>query len=295
MPIGMRATSSFWGLAVVGAIGCAKSPPASRFPNAADALGRMRATYACANGIQGLGKLDHFGDRGRIRGDASVIAVNPARLRIDISSPFGATPYTLTSDGRTFALNDLPNKQFFRGPASACNLARLTQVPVPGHALVYLLRGEAPLLRHEPTAPRLEWESGHYRIDVPSERDAKQTLLVEVYDEDYALDWSKQRMRVVGLSIEQGGALLYRATMSNFARSKTANPRVDDEGLEPPLPPSGGPCELDVPRSIRIEVPSSGDDVLFQYREMALNPPLPERTFSQPLPSGSTPLDVTCD
>ncbi len=223
-----------------------------------------------------------------------MIAVNPARIRIDISSPFGATPYTLTSDGRTFALNDLPNKQFLEGPASACNLARLTQVPVPGHALVYLLRGEAPLLEHEPTTPRLAWEDGHYRVDLEGAHGARQTVRLEVYDEDFTLEWSKQRLRVVGLTTEQGEAVLYRATLSNFAKARTASPRVDEEGIDPPIPPSGGPCEIDVPRSIRIEVPFAGDDVLFQYREMALNPPLPERTFSQPVPSGSTPLRVEC-
>jgi len=283
------------GLAMLGLVGCSKAPPPSRFPSGAGALARMKATYACANGIQGLGKLDHFGERGRIRGDASVIAVNPARVRIDISSPFGATPYTLTSDGRTFALNDLPNKQFLQGAASACNLARLTQVPVPGHALVYLLRGEAPLLRHEPSTASIAWEQGHYRVDVPSGRQARQTVLLEVYGEDVLLDWTRQRVRVVGLSTEQGEAVLYRATLGNFARARTAAPRLDEDGVDPPISPSGGACELDVPRSIRIEVPFAGDDVLFQYREMALNPPLPERTFAQPVPSGSTPVRVECE
>jgi hypothetical protein len=254
----------------------------------------MKQTFACANGAQGSGKLDHFGDRGRIRGDASVIAVNPARVRIDISSPFGATPYTLTSDGTTFALNDLPQKQFLVGPASACNLARLTQVPVPGHALVYLLRGEAPLLQHEPSTPSLAWEDGHYRVEVSSKHGAKQTVLLEVYDEDFGLDWNKQRLRVVGLTTEQAGAILYQAEFSRFARAATASPRVDEEGLEPPIPPSGGACELDAPRSIRLTVPYTGDDVLFQYQTLQLNPPLPVGTFTQPTPSGATAVRVDC-
>ena len=51
--------------------------------------------------------------------------------------------------------------RFLHGPASACNLARLTQVPVPGHALVYLLRGEAPLLARDPQQPAtISWQSG---------------------------------------------------------------------------------------------------------------------------------------
>lgn len=254
----------------------------------------MQATFACVNGVQGAGKLDHFGGRGRIRGDASVIAVNPALVRIDISSPFGATPYTLTSDGRTFALNDLPNRQFLTGPASACNLARLTHVPIPGHALVSLLRGEAPLLRHTADSARLDWEAGHYRVEVPSVNGAEQTVLLEVYDEDYKLAWGQQRLRVIGVSTRQAGAVIYEAELGNFAKSVTAKARVDDEGIDAPIPPSGGPCELEIPRSIRLRVPATEDDVLFQYQTVVLNPPLPVGTFAQPLPAGSALQAVQC-
>lgn len=254
----------------------------------------MRDTFACTNGLQASGKLDHFGDRGRIRGDVSVLAVNPARVRIEIVSPFGATPYTLTSDGATFALNDLPNKQFLVGPASACNLARLTQVPVPGHALVTLLRGEAPLLRHETGTPSIRWDNDHYRIELESAHGAAQVVLLEVYDEDFNLDWTKQRVRVAGLTTMQGGAVLYQATLGRFAKASTASARVDEEGLEPPIPPSGGPCTLEVPHSIRLQVPSTGDDVVFRYDRVALNPPLPVGAFTQPEPAGATRVPVSC-
>jgi hypothetical protein len=128
-------------------------PPRSQFPTADDALTRMKATYACVNGVQGTAKIDHFSPRGRIRGDVFILAVNPARVRFDVVSPFGQTIYALTSDGEHFEMLDLKEKQFLYGPASACNLARLTQVPIPGHALVSLLRGEAPVLLHDPPPP----------------------------------------------------------------------------------------------------------------------------------------------
>ena len=291
----MRATAFFVGVALGCVTGCTQSRPLSRFPTGEAALSRMKETHACANGVQGAGKLDHFGTRGRIRGDASVIAVNPARVRIDISSPFGATPYTLTSNGQSFTLNDLPNKQLLFGRASACNLARLTQVLIAGHALVSLLRGEAPLLKHDARAASLDWEDGHYRIELPSHHGARQTVLLEVYAEDYAVDWQKQRVRVVGVSTVQSGAVLYEAELGNFVRAVTAAPRNDEDGLDPMILPSGGPCALDIPRSIRLKVPHSGDDVLFQYRSVVLNPPLPVGTFTQPVPAGAHEQRVECD
>ncbi len=284
-----------WGLAAAFAIGgCCTTPPPSQFPSGEDALDRMKATFACANGIQGVGHIDHFGNRGRIRGDATAIAVNPARVRVEISSSFGAMPYTLTSDGTNFALNDLPNKQFLVGPASPCNLARLTQVPIPGHALVYLLRGEAPLLKHAPKSPSIAWECGHYRVEVPSTRGAKQTVKLEVYDEDVAKPWGQQRVRVVGVTTEQEGAVLYDVALSSFAKTSTAPARVDEEGIDPPIPPSGEPCDIEVPRSIHVTVPFTKDDVLFQYNQAALNPPLPTGTFTQPQPGGSERVFVDC-
>jgi len=39
---------------------CGKPPPASVFPSADDALNRMKATYACVNGVQGTAKIDRF-------------------------------------------------------------------------------------------------------------------------------------------------------------------------------------------------------------------------------------------
>ena len=53
---------------------------------------------------------------------------------------------------KQFALADLRDKRFYVGPAAACNIARLTSVPVPGHVLVDLLRGEAPVLKHDAPA-----------------------------------------------------------------------------------------------------------------------------------------------
>ena len=133
-------------LCAVALLGCQKQPPASKFPSGADALARMKATYACANGVQGEGKIDHLGERGRVRGEVAMFAINAARVRIDVLNPFAGIVFTVTSDGNNFKMNDVAQKQFLHGPASACNLARLTRVPMPGHALVYLMRGEAPLL-----------------------------------------------------------------------------------------------------------------------------------------------------
>ena len=100
---------------------------------------------------------------------------------------------------------DTQEKQFLHGPAKACNLARMTKVQVPGHVLVWLLRGEAPLLVHERTAPTIEWRDSYYKVDIPSTRDAKQCIHLEVYDDDWNKPWSEQRVRVTEVTTYQRG------------------------------------------------------------------------------------------
>src|SRR5690348_11165264 len=170
--------------------GCAPmKPPASQFPTVDAALGRMRDTNACVNGVQGDAKIDHFSPKGRVRGDVLVLAVNPDRVRFDVVA-FGQPVYTLTSDGTQFQMLDVKEKLFLRGPASPCNLARLTQVPLPGFALVDLLRGEAPVLLHQPAGARIAWDGhGFYRIQLSSTREATEEIHLEVHPKDFDLPW----------------------------------------------------------------------------------------------------------
>lgn len=279
---------------------CGTAPPRSQFPTADDALGRMKATFECVNGVQGGGKIDHFSPKGRIRGDLYVLAVNPDRVRFDVVSPFGATVYTLTSDGSNFEMLDLQQKQFLHGPSTPCNLARLTQVPVPGHALVALLRGEAPVLVHQKQAATIAWDTGgFYRLLVPSTREASEEIHLGIRPEDWDKPWNQQRVRVLDVRVSQRGADHYHAELRDHEPAKTSGPRVDPDGLEPDVPPSGPACDAELPRRIRMLVPSTGEDVIFTYRDdkekkSKWNPPLLDNAFRQPVPGGVRKVFVDC-
>jgi len=276
---------------------CGKPPPASVFPTGDAALDRMKATYACVNGVQGIAKIDRFAPEGRIRGEVDLLAVNPDRVRFDVVSPFGAMLYTLTADGARFQMLDVKEKQFLYGPASPCNLARMTRVPIPGHALVSILRGEAPLLVHTPGAPTIRWDGdeGFYRILVPSTRGASEEIHIGIRPEDWAKPWAEQRVRVLSILVSQKGADLYQAELQNHAAAQTSGPRVDPEGIDDPIQPIGGACDAELPRSIRMRVPRTEEDVIFQYKEAKWNPPLVQGAFTQPVPGGVRSYFVTCD
>jgi hypothetical protein len=150
-------------------VGCGTPPPASQVPDARSALQRLHATQDCGIGIHANAKIDHFGQGGRVRGDLLAFAIWPDRIRMDVIGPMNVgIVATLTSDQGRFALTDLREKRFFFGPSKACNIARLTTVPMPGHVLVSLLRGEAPVLKHDETGASLTWRSTSRRIRTTS-------------------------------------------------------------------------------------------------------------------------------
>jgi len=268
------------------AVGCTARPPASQFPNAQAALDRMRATSSCSRALTSDAKIDYFGEAGRIRGSLLYVVAAPDKLRLDVVSPFGATVSTVTSDGRDFAYFDLRQKQFLRGPANACNLGRFTHVPVPPGALVQLLRGEAPVLVHTPTAATIAWESGEYVVRIQSTRDATEEIHLQPLEQDYALPFNAQRVRVTEVRVKQQGIELYRAQLVAHRPAKMSVARVDPDGLDPPVPPSGPTCQSEVPGRLRLQVPDGDQDVILENVEVSHNPPLSPQVFEQSPPGG---------
>jgi hypothetical protein len=271
-------------------------PPPSSPPNLDAALARMHASFACGAGIQAGAKFDHFGAGGRVRGELMLFAMRPARLRMDVVSPFGVALATLTTDGQRFALADLREKRFFVGPATACSIARLTTVPVPPHVLVDLLHGEAPVLRHAPEGGTIAWSPhGYWILSIASTRDAREEIHVAPRPEDWQKPWDKQRMRVLDVRVQQQRFVLYHAQLSDHTPTPTAAPREDPDGLVPTVPASGPPCDAEIPRKIHLEVPEPDADVRFEYQQVAWNPPLLEGTFEQPVTVGVPVEDITCE
>jgi hypothetical protein len=276
-------------------VGCAAAPPPSQFPTGAAALDRMKATFDCARGIQGTSKIDHFNDRGRLRGDVMLFAVDPERVRFDVISPFGVLLATLTSDGDRFQFFDMKNKAFFEGPPEPCNIGRLTQVQIPAHALVKLLRGEAPLLVHEPSSPTLRWNgSGFYVVTIPSSHEAVEEVHLTPLPQDFNLPYNQQRVRVLSVTVTQQRYVHFRAELMDHEPSTTMPPRHDPDGIDPDIAPSGPQCQAEVPRRIHVEMPNVGDDLRVRFTEVGLNPPLPEGVFIQPVPGGVRRQYVTC-
>jgi len=278
-------------IAALALSGCYRGPPASQFPSADAALERMHATYACSRGLQGEAKVEFARGVGRMRVNMLYIAMLPDQVRFDVYSQLGVVLSTLTSDGKVFALRDFREKQHLYGPASACNVERFTQVPVPPHALTQLLRGEAPVLVHGPSTASIAWEKGRYLVTISGKHAAREEIELEPAPADWALPWQRQRLRVRQVLVEQQGIELWSAELDGHVAASTARPRVDPDGLAAPIPPSGPPCGAEVPRVVRFEADGR---VTLQNQEAFHNPPLIEGVFSQQPSPGFSVRYASC-
>ncbi len=293
----MRPEKKLGALLAVGiaGAGCSKPPP-SQFPSADDALGRMHASYDCAVGVRGTAKVDLVTKKGRVKTSVDLTAVTPSSIRFDVTTPgiFSAL-YSVTADGKDFKFANHEQNVFYVGPAKQCNLTRFTQVPVPPHALVTLLRGEAPVLVHKAPEADIRWDSGgFYNLTIKSKNEAVEEIHLEVVPEDFAKPWAQQRVRVKRVRVAQGPSDLYIADLSDHRKGKMSKPIVDEEGIDPDVPPSGPVCEAELPYTIRFRVPGTKDDAVWDYQDPAWNPPLLEGTFTQPQPGGMPQQLVDC-
>jgi hypothetical protein len=285
-------------LFVCASLGCTTPPPPSQLPNGQAAIDRMRASSACGTGIQADAKVDHFSGSQRIRTELLFIAARPASMRMDVLAPVVGTVGTITSDGVKFEATDLRAHRFLYGPATACNIAKVTRIPVPGFVLVSLLAGRAPVLKHD-TAPSVTWSGdGYYVVKVAGSNDAVEEVHLGVHPDDWAKPWAEQRLRVLDVKVTQRGVPLYHAELDTHEKTPMAKPAACDEVCkatgETPAQPSGPMCEAEIPRRIHVEIPSLSTDVLFRYDKVEWNPPLVPNVFTQQQPDGLSPMPVEC-
>jgi hypothetical protein len=285
---GWRAFGVAFALSLAGCGGA----PRSKFPDAAAAIARMRATHACSLGLVGEAKADFMDSRGRVRGNVSILAALPDRTRLDVFSPFGVSLSTLTTDQGQFAFFDLEQKSYIEGPASPCNIARFTQVPMPPFALVQLLRGEAPVLKHASGQTNLAWSSGffgggRYRVEVRGQHESVETIEMVPHPDDFDRPWQQQRVRVLRVALEQQGIALYQAELEGHRPTETARTRQDPDGIDPDIPPSGPACSAEVPRRLRLVVPDGSRDLVIHFERVEHNPPLVAGAFHQVRPDGA--------
>jgi len=88
-----------------------------------------------------------------------VSVARPRSIRLEALTPLGDPAAVLVADQGRFALLDLRNNVFYRGPATPQNLSRLVPTPLADDELVSLVTGAIPTVPDvRPSAARREGE-----------------------------------------------------------------------------------------------------------------------------------------
>jgi hypothetical protein len=179
----------------------------------------------------------------------------PASIRIEALTPMGDPAAVLVADQGRFALLDLRNNVFYRGPATPENLSRLIPAPLRDDELVSLITGDIPELpggrpsraTREGDGYRLTTSSARLRQEVTLGGDLR-VVLVRRFDASDNLLWS------VGLDEhdDSSGSQVPRLLHLEAPAGKT---RVDLRlrNVLNGKPPPSGAFLLGVPPGMRVE------------------------------------------
>jgi hypothetical protein len=81
----------------------------------------------------------------RVRATVPMLVDRAGRLRFEAEVPIQGSVAALAVKGREFALLDLQNHVFHKGPACPANVARLIPIPLLPEEIASILLGDAPL------------------------------------------------------------------------------------------------------------------------------------------------------
>jgi outer membrane lipoprotein-sorting protein len=143
---GVSRSIEYTALLVLGLFACKPAPVAppdvSTLPKPEAALAELRAGGAERKSLRSEGRVTYFGDQGRVRLKAILLAERPGRFRIETISPFEQPIDVMACDGSRLWL--LSNNRLREGPATPENIARLLPLPLYPEEVVDVLLGGVP-------------------------------------------------------------------------------------------------------------------------------------------------------
>ncbi len=263
-----RATTSL--ALLVTLLGCSSPPPRYPITDPAVALRRVRERDERIHTLRAHGSADHYGAQGRIRGEIWVFVERPDHVRVDTRA-FGNTVSQVVSDGRRFTLADMRQGQFYAGRARPCVAAQLLGIPMESAEVVAVLAGGPPVIEGN---PRIRWDDGHYVVDITGRDGRSETLNLEITESERTsarADAQRPRATRAELRDRQG----VRAVL-------TYEDWTEADGVP-------------FPRRVRLVMERANVDLQVRYREVSVDPELPEDVFDTAVPAAMTLVPVQCE
>lgn len=272
-----RVTPWALALALAALTGCTSIPrPAFPMADARQAMEREAATNAAVKALRAEARVEQRGEGGRVRGTVLMFVERGERVRFDVMTQFGPVAI-LTGDRERFAFADLRASKYLTGATCPKNIARLLGVPLSVDETSRFLVGGTPVIEAEQR--EIRWDSdGYYRVALRAKDGTRQVLWLGVYEDDRALPAAQQRVYLLRSELHAAsGATLWRVTYA------------DHELV------SAGTSRVLVPFRVQVERPDADTDALVRFKEVKLNPQIPEGAFVQSPRAGMQLEEASCD
>ena len=220
----------------------------------ADLFQRVRAAELSVRSVKGEARLKAATDRGSGTAGLFVAVKEPTSIHLEALDFFGRPQAQLVTDGTTFGLYDAQAGKYFKGPATAANLARVLPVIVPPGELAALLLGRVPRVEAEPQV-KLDREKGRWVATLD-----RQTVEIEPPSYRVVVSHLPGAYDVEMGAIEEVGAIAFprHAVLSaNGARME-----LSWKDLELNVPPEDALFDMSPPENVPVvELDARGVEV----------------------------------
>jgi outer membrane lipoprotein-sorting protein len=255
---------------------CSSLPkPAYPIADAPLALSREQATSAEIHSIRAEARVEQRAKQGRVRGTVLMFVERGERVRFDVMTQFGPVAI-LTGDRERFAYADFRESRYLTGPTCPKNIARLLGVPLSVDETSRFLLGGTP--RIEAAQSRIAWDGdlGAYRVTLSGKDGARQDLWLAVYEADRKAPAAQQRLYLVRSELHApNGHLQWRVSYDDHEAVKLGTSTV----LAP----------------FRVHVEQAGSDTMIHFKQIKLDPEIPEGAFTQEPRPGMKIEEALCD
>lgn len=158
-----------WVIVAAGLFGCPRLPPLDYgkdgpATDAASLLKRVELADALIYSVKGDARLIVDSPQGKGSVSLYVAVLHPAQLHIEQLDFFGRPEGVLVTDGDRFGLYDARQRKYFRGPATAQNMARFVPIALPPKELAALLMGRVPRLPPDEATMTVDEASRRYAV-----------------------------------------------------------------------------------------------------------------------------------
>jgi outer membrane lipoprotein-sorting protein len=239
------------------------SPPRAVPPSAVSAEALLAAVderSASLHSFRALADMHYVGPKDKLAIKEVVAVERPDRLRIEMMSAFGVA-LQIASDGERLSAYHRGERTYYRGKATADNLARFTRLELALRDVADVLIGLPPE-RQRLGRPSIAFDppQGFWRVTTALADGGSQTMWLDP-DTLFAVRAEEADRR---------GNVLYRATYANYTTV------------------SG----IAVPSEVRFEVPEQSAKINLRYSEISLNGRLSPDLFSFAPPPDAKIVDL---